>query len=333
MRNLPRVVTIGGGTGNYVSLMGLKKYDLKLTAVVNMFDDGGSTGVLRDELGVLPPGDVRQCLVALSESSLTLRKLFNYRFEEGGLKGHTFGNIFLSALEKETGSFKKAIKEIGKILRIKGDVLPITYTKSTLNAKLTDGTLIKGQHHVDVLEEKITRAPISQIYLKPKAKINADVKKALFSADFIIIGPGDLYTSILPNILVNDASNFIKKSRAKKIFIMNLMTKYGQTSGWGAKKHLEVLESYLGKGIIDLIILNTGNPHKDVLSWYAKYHEEPIKDDFGKKEAIRIIREDLLKDVLVRKSTADILRRSIIRHDSEKLASEIMKIIKSGHFA
>src|SRR3989304_7936722 len=154
MNKIPRIVTIGGGTGSYVVLMGLKKYPLKLTAVVTMSDSGGSSGKLRDELGVLPPGDIRQCLIALAESSKLLREMFNYRFEEGGLRGHSFGNIFLSTLAKQTGSMKKAIAEVGKILRIKGNVVPSTFTKSDLCVELEDATKIIGETHIDVVEKK-----------------------------------------------------------------------------------------------------------------------------------------------------------------------------------
>src|SRR3989344_2138346 len=237
MNKLPRVVTIGGGTGSYTSIRGLKKHPIILTAIVNMIDDGGSSGKLRDELGVLPPGDVRQCLVALSESSKLLRDMFSYRFEEGGLRGHSFGNIFLSTLEKKTGSMKKAISEVGKILRIKGNVVPVTFTKSNLCVDLEDGKTIVGETHIDVVEKKEKRAPIKNIYLMPKAKLNDDAKKAIEETNFILIGPGDLYTSIIPNILVMGVSKAIKNSKAKKIFVLNLMTKYGHTSGFGAKKH------------------------------------------------------------------------------------------------
>ena len=161
MTKIPKVVTIGGGTGSYVALEGLKKYNFKLSAIVTMMDSGGSSGKLRDELGVLPPGDIRQCLVALSESSKLMRDMFNYRFEEGGLKGHSFGNIFLSTLEKNTGSMKKAISEVGKILRIKGNVVPITFTKDTnLCVDLEDGTSIVGETHIDVLEKMQKRSGI-----------------------------------------------------------------------------------------------------------------------------------------------------------------------------
>ena len=330
MQRLPRVVTIGGGTGSYSALLGLKKHPLKLSAIVNMIDDGGSSGVLRDELGVLPPGDVRQCLVALAESSTTLRKLFNYRFEEGGLKGHTFGNIFLSALEKETGSFKKAISEAGKILRTRGNVVPVTFTKSVLCADLMDGTTIVGQHHVDVVEGKEERAQIKKISLKPLAKLNEDAKRAIDEADYIIIGPGDLYTSILPNILVKGVPQAIISSKAKKIFVMNLMTKYGQTTGYGTKKHFEELESYLGKGIIDFVLINSEVPRKKVLDWYAQYEEKPVKDNLKTNGKYKITKADLLKDVVLKNNHADVLRRSIIRHDSKKLADQVMELINNS---
>lgn len=325
---LPHVVTIGGGTGSYSSLMGLKKHNLKLSAIVNMLDDGGSSGILRDELGVLPPGDVRQCLVALADSSRLLRDLFNYRFEEGGLRGHSFGNIFLSTLEKQSGSMKKAIDEAGKILRIRGEVVPVTFTKeSQLCVDLENGTTIEGETHIDVVEKKEKRSPIVKVYLKPSAVLNEDAKEAIIKADYILIGPGDLYTSLLPNILVKGVPQAIKNSKAKKIFVMNLMTKYGQTSNYSAKRHLDEIEKYLGKGIINYVLLNSKKPKKAILSWYDEYEEYPVEDDLKENKYYEIIRADLIKDVVVSESTSDALRRSIIRHDSKKLASEILEII------
>ena len=326
MTKLPSIVTIGGGTGSYASLMGLKKYPLKLTAIVNMIDDGGSSGRLRDELGVLPPGDVRQCLVALSESSRLLRELFSYRFEEGGLKGHSFGNIFLSTLEKQTGSMKKAIAEIGKILRIKGQVVPVTFTKSNLCVDLADGKTIVGETHIDVLEKMEKRAAIIKAYLKPGAVLNSDAKTAILKADYIIIGPGDLYTSIIPNLLVKDLPSVIKKSKAKKIYVLNLMTKYGQTTKYKASDHIRTLEEYLGKNVLDFVLVNSKSPKKKALSWYEEYGEHPVEDNL-KNTNYKVIRKDLIKDVIITKSAGDQLRRSIIRHDSKKLASEVMSII------
>lgn len=328
MNKINRVVTIGGGTGSYVSLMGLKKYDLKLAAIVSMLDNGGSSGILRDELGVLPPGDVRQCLVALAESSKLLRDLFNYRFEDGGLKGHSFGNIFLSTLEKQSGSMKKAIEEAGKILRTRGKVVPITFTKNTaLCVDLADGTTIKGETHIDVVEKREKRAPIVKVYLSSPASLNDDAREEIEKADFILIGPGDLYTSLLPSILVDGMPEALKNSKAKKIFVVNLMTKYGHTSGYGAKKHLEELEKYLGKGVIDYVLINSKKPKKAVLSWYGEYDEFPVKDDLEENSSYKVFRKDLIKDVIITQNASDSLKRSIIRHDSKKLAAEVMEII------
>jgi len=329
MKRIPRVVTIGGGTGSYSSLMGLKKHDLKLTAIVNMFDDGGSTGILRDELGVLPPGDVRQCLVALAKSSTLLRDMFNYRFEEGGLKGHTFGNIFLSTLEKQTGSMKKAISEVGKILNIKGKVVPITFTKeAALCVDLTDGKTIIGEVHIDEVEEKEHRAPIERIYLDPEPVLNSDAKNAFEDADFILIGPGDLYTSVMPNLLVNDVPSIIKKSKAKKIFVVNLMTKYGHTTGYGAQKHVDEIEKYLGKNVIDFVLINSKMPQKIAHSWYEDYEEYPVIDDLMDNKNYRIVRKDLIRDVVITQNPVDTRRRSIIRHDSKKFAAAVVGIIE-----
>ncbi|OGH10818.1 MAG: hypothetical protein A3B38_03905 [Candidatus Levybacteria bacterium RIFCSPLOWO2_01_FULL_36_13] len=329
MVRMPNIVTIGGGTGSYTALYGLKKYPLKLTAIVNMVDDGGSSGRLRDELGVLPPGDVRQCLVALAESSKLLRDMFNYRFEDGGLKGHSFGNIFLSTLEKQTGSMKKAIAEVGKILNIKGHVVPITFTKKTnLCVDLEDGKTIVGETHIDEVEAKEHRAPIKKVYLKPKAELNADAKIALEKADFILIGPGDLFTSVLPNILVTGVTEIIKHSKAKKIFVVNIMTKYGHTTGYGAKKHVEEIEKYLGKNVIDYVLVNSKKPKKITHSWYEEFEEHPVEDDL-EDNRYKVIRKDLLKDFIIVQNPVDARRRSIIRHHPKKLAKEIVNIIEN----
>lgn len=327
MSKVPKIVTIGGGTGSYVSLMGLKKHPLKITAIVNMLDDGGSSGILRDELGVLPPGDVRQCLVALAESSRILRQLFNYRFEEGGLKGHSFGNILLSTLEKQSGSMKKAIEEAGKILRIKGQVVPVTFTKNTsLCVDLADGTKIVGETHIDVVEKREKRAAIQRVYLSHPAALNEDASEAIEKADYILIGPGDLYTSLLPSILVTGVPEKLKNTKAKKIFVVNLMTKYGQTSGFSAKDHVDEIEKYLGKGVIDYVLINSKKPKKAVLSWYEEYDEYPVKDDLEEND-YKIVKADLIKDVVISQSASDALKRSIIRHDSKKLADVVMKIV------
>src|ERR1035437_8639171 len=235
----------------FVVLSGLKKYNVELAAIITMMDSGGSSGKLRDELGVLPPGDVRQCLVALAKSSKLLREMFNYRFDEGGLKGHTFGNIFLSTLTTTTGSMKMAIEEVGKILRIQGRVIPVTYNKSDLCIELEDGSIIEGETHIDEVESREQRARIIRAFLKPEAKANPDAIEAIKDADAIIIGPGDLYTSIIPNLLVKGIQPAIKASKGKKIYVLNLMTKYGQTTRHTAKDHVKDLEQYVGDDQLD----------------------------------------------------------------------------------
>lgn len=321
-----KIVVIGGGTGTFSALRGLKKYPMDLTAIVTMMDSGGSSGRLRDELGVLPPGDIRQCLVALSSSSTSLRNLFNYRFPKGDLKGHMFGNIFLSALEKTTGDFKKAIKETGKILRINGNVVPVTFKKTNLCVKLANGKIIIGEKHIDATEGQKKRAKIIKAYLKPKAAANEDALKEIRQATYILIGPGDLYTSIIPNLLVEGIAEAIKESKAKKIFAMNLMTKCGQTTRYKTSDHIKDIEQYLGKEVLDLVLVNKKRPSEKTLKWYKKYSEEVVLDDF-KDEPFKVIRKNLIKDVLVEKDKADNYRRGIIRHDPTKLAKAIIDLL------
>ncbi len=327
MKRKQKIVVIGGGTGSFVALSGLKKYDVDLTAIITMMDDGGSSGRLRDELGVLPPGDVRQCLVALAKSSRLLRNMFNYRFEEGELRGHNFGNIFLSTLSKTTGSMKKAIEEVGKILHIQGRVVPVTYTKSDLCIELEDGTVIEGETHIDEVEKREKRARIKRAFLKPNAIANPDAVEAIRSADAIIVGPGDLYTSIIPNLLVKGISRVIKNSKAKVIYNLNLMTKYGQTTNHTARDHIEDLEQYLGKDVIDVVLVNKKTPKKEALAWYKDFEEHLVEDNLEDKKGFRVIRKNLIKDVIIESNPSDPLHRSIIRHDSEKLAKAIMEIL------
>lgn len=323
---LPKVVVIGGGTGSFVALSGLKKYPIDLTAIVTMMDSGGSSGRLRDELGVLPPGDIRQCLVALATSSKLLRELFTYRFEEGDLKGHNFGNIFISSLEKTTGSMKKAITEVGKILRIHGHVAPVTFKKADLCVELVNGKIIEGETHIDEVETKMNRPRIKNAYLKPSVTANPMALNAIAEANYILVGPGDLYTSIIPNLLVKGVASALKKSKAQKIYVMNLMTKYGQTTHYTAKDHINDLEKYIGEGTINTILLNTKRPTKETLSWYEDFDEQPVLDDLSEAK-YSVVRADLLKNIVLKKNPTDSLKRSIIRHDSVKLAKAVMEII------
>jgi uncharacterized cofD-like protein len=327
MKSRQKIVVIGGGTGTFVALSGLKKYNVDLSAIITMMDSGGSSGKLRDELGVLPPGDVRQCLVALAKSPKLLRDMFNYRFEEGGLKGHTFGNIFLSTLTKTTGSMKKAIEEVGKILLIQGRVIPVTYDKSDLCIELEDGTIIEGETHIDEVESREQRAKIKRAFLKPAIGANPDAEEAIKEADAIIIGPGDLYTSIIPNLLVAGIQKAIKSSKGKKIYVLNLMTKYGQTTKHTAKDHIEDLEHYIGQEELDVVLVNKKMPKEETLAWYKDFDEHPVEDNLGNENSFLVVRQNLIKDLVLEISPSDNLKRSIIRHDSDKLAKAIMEIL------
>ena len=320
-----KIVVIGGGTGTYVALSGLKRYAYDLTAIVTMMDSGGSSGRLRDELGVLPPGDIRQCIVALSNSSRLLRKMFNYRFEEGGLTGHTFGNIFLSTLEKSTGSIKKAIEEVGKILRISGKVVPVTFAKTELCVELEDRRIIKGETHIDVVEGVEKRARIKNAFLAPKVSANPDAVSEILNADFILIGPGDLYTSIIPNLLVSGIKEALEKTKGQVVFVLNLMTKHGQTTDYSAKDHLSDLQKYTGKKTIDYVLVNSKKPNKKALVWYEEYGEEPVNDDLPSED--KIIRKDLISSFILIHNPGDDLKRSIIRHSPKKLADEVNRLV------
>jgi uncharacterized cofD-like protein len=266
---MENIMTIGGGTGTFTVLTALKKYPVHLTAVVSMADDGGSTGMLRDQYGVLPPGDVRRALVALSESSETMRNLFNYRFAGGGLQGHSFGNLFLTALEKVTGNFASALQEASNILNINGEVAPVTLDDVRLCARLADGKLVRGETNIDI-PRVAHRSPIKEVWLEPDARMNPSLRRIFKSADLIVIGPGDLYTSVIPNFLVPGVKEEIRKSKAKKVFICNLMTKRGETDGFSGKDFLDTIEKYLGKNILDYAIFNNKKPTERLLRKYRR---------------------------------------------------------------
>lgn len=319
------IVVIGGGTGTFTVLSGLKKYPHNLTAIVSMADDGGSTGVLRDELGVLPPGDIRQCLVALSEADLLLRDLFNYRFQEGGLRGHSFGNLFISALEKATGSFDRAIEEISNVLKIRGRVLPITLDEVRLRAKLENGTELKGEHEINN-SWLLSKFGIKKLFLKPEAQGNPKAIQAILKADVIIIGPGNLYCSIIPNLLVGGIPEAIKKSRATKIYNCNLMTKYGHTDDFLARDFVRIVEVYLGEGVLDFVIFNTKTPSSSLLKRYSsegtivKFDKNTLKDK-------KFIGANLVSPKIHRQDPVDRLKRTLIRHDPDKLAKVIISLL------
>lgn len=317
---MKKVVVIGGGTGNFAVLSGLKHYDLDLSAIVSMADDGGSTGVLRDELGVLPPGDVRQCLVALSDSSRLLRSLMNYRFENGGLGGHSFGNLLLSALEKVTGSFEKAVEEVGKILFIKGKVIPVTTHKVRLKMVLNNNKLLEGEKEIYLSQE--IQNGYRSLFLEPEPEVNAQALDEIINADLVVLGPGGLHTSMIPNLLVDGVADALLKTHAKKIFVMNLMNRKGQTTGFKVSNYIEELVRYLGKDVFDYILVNNQEPDSKLIEVYSQ-EGELVTNDL--KES-RIIEAPLLGEI-EKGAKIDLIKRNLIRHDPNKLAQELMKIV------
>ncbi len=317
---MKKIVVIGGGTGNFAVLKGLKNYDVDLSAIVSMADDGGSTGILRDELGVLPPGDVRQCLVALSDSSRLMRSLINYRFENGGLGGHSFGNLLLSALEKVTGSFEKAVEEAGKILNIKGKVIPVTTHQVRLKMVLNSRKILEGEKEI-YLSQEIDQG-YKSIFLEPYPKANPHAINEIQNADMIVVGPGGLHTSLIPNLLVDGLVDALRQSQAKKTFVVNLMNRKGQTTAYKVSDYLREIHRFIGEDIFDYILVNDQKPPQPLIEVYADEGdlvENDLKDS-------RVILAPLLGE-LKEKPAKDFIKRSLIRHDPKKLAQELMKIV------
>ena len=346
-----RIVVIGGGTGSHTVLSGLKAMDCDLTAVVAMSDDGGSSGRLRDELGQLPPGDVRQCLVALAEddASEILRELFNYRFTAGnGLKGHSLGNLLLSALTEITGGADAAIREASRMLRIRGTVLPVTLSDSTLMAVLEDGSVIEGESCIDrrwrgmggcsrdgvedgdtpiltfprrgVREKWEMHLPISRVYLEPTARAFPPVLDAIRDADAIVIGPGDIYTSVLPNFLVEGVAEAVRESSAVKVHVCNLMTKPGESDGFRASDFLRLLGMYLDADKpVDYLLANDAAFPESVRQRYALNNQYPVEIDMENcgRYAGEVIKRPMIGE------------GSYARHNPAALAKAIMAIVES----
>jgi len=317
---MKKVVVIGGGTGVFTVLTGLKKYPFHLTAVVSIADDGGSTGKLRDEFGVLPPGDIRRALVALAgDDSAMMSEVFNFRFEKkSSLGGHSLGNLLLTALEKITGSFDEAVKEAGNILRIHGDVIPVSLKSTKLCAQLENGEVVVGETNIDIPKHD-AHLKINKIFLDPEVQANKDAIRSIKEADIVILGPGDLYTSILPNMVVKGIKEALSTTKAKVIYITNVMTKFGETQNFAASDFIVEMEKYLGENIIDEVVINVEKPKGKALERYLKEKDEMVEND----------EKNIRKNIKV--TTGKFLRAGqFVRHDPERLAKSLSKIINSN---
>jgi uncharacterized cofD-like protein len=309
-------------------LSSLKNYFSDITALVNMADSGGSTGLLRDELGVLPPGDVRQCLVALSNSPAKMRELFTYRFPPSStLSGHSFGNLFLSAVEMLSSDFNEAVSLASQVLDITGQVLPITLDNCQLVLKTRHGE-IKGEH--TIIETAFDGLLKPQLRLEPKAKINPRAKSAIKSADLVVIAPGNLYGSLVPALLVRGVGPALKSTKGRVAYVCNLVNKPKQTAEFGVHDYVDEIERFAGKGTVDYVLYNTDRPGRTALKDYAADDEYPvvIDEDRLKSASYEAIGGKFLSRKRVQRDPKDTLMiRSLIRHDAEQITQTLLNLL------
>jgi uncharacterized cofD-like protein len=317
-----KITVIGGGTGTAAVLKGLKNNpDLELKVIVTMMDDGGSNAIIRKVFGLLPISDIRKAILALADDNdKSMQKLFEYRFDEGdNLRGHTIGNLVMAALSKIMGSEEKAIEEISSLFKIKGEVIPVTNKMCRLVAEYSNGKDRNGEHRIDEPEVHCYNDRITHIFTKPTVTATDRAISAIMDADFLIAGPGDLYTSIIPNLLAIGIPQAIRESKAKYIYISNLMTKAGQTRHLSAKGLFNEITSYSHRSP-DIILINNGPIPQPILDRYQAEGDFPIFDDLIASEYCNIIRKDFIQNAEVKAEKGDDLKRSYIRHDEKKLA-------------
>jgi uncharacterized cofD-like protein len=311
----PRVVVIGGGTGLSVMLRGLKEKEVQITAIVTVADDGGSSGVLRNELQIVPPGDIRNVITALADVEPLLSQLLSYRFKTGsGLAGHSLGNLILAAMNDITGDFVDGIKELSRVLAVRGRVLPAAATATVLKAEMTDGTIVTGESQIPKTEGKIRRVFIEPANVEPLE----EAIQVIQEADAIVIGPGSLFTSILPNLLVPGIADAIKQSGAAKIFVCNVMTQPGETDDFTVNDHIEAIVSHVGHPLFDYIIVNNGEIPVDIRDKYIEQGARAVRFD---ETEVRNHGYKIIADKLFTFQT-------YLRHDTVKLSKRINQIIQ-----
>lgn len=324
--NKAHVVVIGGGTGQSIFLRGLKKITPNITAVVTVADDGGGSGVLRSDLGMLPPGDIRNCLLALANTEPTMQEVMQYRFEEGGLKGQSFGNLFLAAMNGLYGNFETAVYKLSEIFNITGRVLPVTLESIDLIAKLNNGNIIKGESKIPK-EVRKQKSKIEEVYLEPKdAKPLDDVINSIYEADYIIMGPGSLYTSIIPNLLVEGVIEAIKGTNATKIYIPNVMTQPGETDGYNVLNHVEAINKHTKENLIDYVIANDEIIPDNQFEKYKKDGAKQVLLD--KKQKIE------LKNMGIKVVEGDLIeiKNDYIRHHADSICEVINNLALSHDY-
>lgn len=312
-----RITAIGGGTGLSTMLRGIKSYTPNITAIVTVADDGGSSGILRNDLGILPPGDIRNCIIALADAEPTLKKLFTYRFSDGSLAGHSFGNLFLAAMTEICHDFGEAVKKTSDVLAVVGRVLPVTCENVSLFARIQNGSIIRGESNIGM--PKSNDLGIERVFLEPeKPAAAAGVIKAIMESDIIVLGPGSLYTSIIPNLLVDGVADAIKNSKAVKIYVCNIMTQAGETDGYSVSDHVAAIEKHTYPGIIDFVIANNQSIPEFLEEKYAEDNCYPIKID----------EENLHGGTRLALGRLVLIEDEFIRHNFSRLGGMIMSIYR-----
>lgn len=319
----PKIVVIGGGTGLATMLRGLKKHTSNITAIVTVADDGGGSGVLREDLGILPPGDIRNCILALAETEPLLEELLQYRFKDGRLKDQNFGNLFLAAMDGISNNFEEAVQKMSSVLAVTGRVIPVTLDNMVLKAKLKNGEIVYGESNIPkaVIEQK---SEIDEIFIEPKdAKAIKEALIAINDADAVILGPGSLYTSIIPNLLVKEIKDALCCTEALRIYVSNIMTQPGESENYGVKDHINAINKHAECKIIDCVLVNIGKINSDLENAYLKDNSSMV--NINEKEVtklgIKVIKSDLVKIV-----------KGYVRHDEEKLAAILVKTIIEKKF-
>ncbi|KUO67749.1 MAG: hypothetical protein APF77_10130 [Clostridia bacterium BRH_c25] len=314
----PKIVAIGGGTGLSVLLRGLKNYTSNITAIVTVSDDGGGSGLIRTDMGILPPGDIRNCIVSLANTEPIMEQLMQYRFKEGTLKGQSFGNLFIAAMNDICGSFDAAVREVSSVLAVTGKVLPVTLEDVVLYAELEDGTVIKGESQIPIKQQALDKR-IRRVFLKPgNCKPLPVALREIQDADVIILGPGSLYTSIIPNILVKNMARAINNSGAMKIYVSNIMTQQGETVGYSLSEHIKAINDHGNKLLIDYTIANTGKIPQIFLDKYKTEDAYPVLIDY-----------DIIADMGIKVLDGDYvsIENGYLRHNFNELAKQIFKLL------
>lgn len=322
-----KVVVIGGGTGLSVLLRGLKRFTSNITAIVTVADDGGGSGILREDLGMLPPGDIRNCILALADTEPIMEKLLQYRFEEGIYKDQNFGNLLIAAMNGISDSFEDAIKRINDIFAVAGKVLPVTVEDVTLYAKLENGVIIKGESQIPI-KSKEWDSPIENVFIKPKkVKPLVEAKESIMDADVIILGPGSLYTSILPNLIVEDVTKIIKKSQATKVYVSNVMTQPGETDKYSVGDHVNSILKHTNARVIEYVYANNKKIPEEA---FYKYQEEGAKPVEIREEDEVLFKNNEIK--LIQDNFIEV-KKGYVRHDALKLSEFILQMVINQRYS